>query len=107
MSPSSSILFLGIARRARLPTTSPTQLAEIPLPFPVNKLVWNSNQHSLQPPKWELSWMRESMAPTDAILDQYRKDKSWETYETAFKQLLDERNLIEQLDLGWWTTNKA
>lgn len=47
------------------------------------------------------------MTPTDALLDQYRADKSWERYEAAFKQLLEERNLIAGLDRDWWATNRA
>ncbi len=47
------------------------------------------------------------MSPTDALLDGYRKDHSWEIYEVGFNQLLRERNLIAQLDREWWTAHKA
>jgi uncharacterized protein (DUF488 family) len=47
------------------------------------------------------------MAPSDDLLSRYREDKSWSDYEIAFKQLLEERNLIAQLDRDWWAANPA
>lgn len=42
------------------------------------------------------------MAPTDNLLDHYRKDKSWANYEVNFKALLHERDLINHLERDWW-----
>lgn len=42
------------------------------------------------------------MSPTDELLTRYRDDKMWSNYETAFNQLLEQRNLIGQLDRQWW-----
>jgi uncharacterized protein (DUF488 family) len=47
------------------------------------------------------------MAPEEEILKQYREDKSWTTYETAFNRLLDERDLISRLDREWWCAHRA
>jgi uncharacterized protein (DUF488 family) len=47
------------------------------------------------------------MSPTAALLDGYRKDHSWESYEVGFNQLLRERDLIRQFDRDWWTSHKA
>jgi uncharacterized protein (DUF488 family) len=47
------------------------------------------------------------MTPTDEILKQYRQDKSWGKYETAFNQLLAERDLVTHLDREWWQTHRA
>jgi uncharacterized protein (DUF488 family) len=47
------------------------------------------------------------MSPTDELLSQYRADKSWSQYESGFKALLHERDLIAQLDREWWATNRA
>jgi uncharacterized protein (DUF488 family) len=38
------------------------------------------------------------LAPTDAILQDYRKDKSWQTYVDRFEQLMDERSIPASLD---------
>jgi len=46
-----------------------------------------------------------SMTPSAALLGQYRKDHSWDSYEVGFNQLLLERDLIHQLDRDWWTTH--
>lgn len=49
-----------------------------------------------------------SMAPTDDILSEYRGSKgSWQEYEIAFNQLLEERNLIAELDKSWWKAHAA
>ncbi len=41
------------------------------------------------------------MAPTQAILDAYRKRKgSWEDYEVAFRRLMAERRIEDELDPG-------
>jgi uncharacterized protein (DUF488 family) len=47
------------------------------------------------------------MAPTEALLDRYRADKSWEAYEREFHQQLEERRLIDQLDKAWWVGLRA
>lgn len=47
------------------------------------------------------------MAPTDAILDGYRADKSWPRYVERFDALLHERDLISTLDRVWWAANRA
>jgi uncharacterized protein (DUF488 family) len=47
------------------------------------------------------------MSPTAELLDSYRNDHSWETYEVGFNQLLRERDLIRQLDREWWKTHAA
>ncbi|NUR19242.1 MAG: DUF488 domain-containing protein [Gemmatimonadaceae bacterium] len=42
---------------------------------------------------------RLDMAPTQELLDGYKKGKgAWELYETAFRALLDQRRLIEAID---------
>jgi len=38
------------------------------------------------------------LAPTDAILDEYRKSKDWKQFFSRFAQLLDERNIPATLD---------
>lgn len=48
-----------------------------------------------------------AMAPTKTILDAYRQSKSWEQYEIEFKDLLEARNLIQQLAREWWQTHRA
>lgn len=47
------------------------------------------------------------MCPTEDLLDGYRQNKSWSTYEKAFNQLLDERQLIRHIDRTWWAANPA
>lgn len=47
------------------------------------------------------------MSPSSDLLEQYRDDKSWASYEIGFKQLLVQRDLINQLDHGWWATHRA
>jgi len=47
------------------------------------------------------------MSPTDELLDQYRKDKSWELYEKEFNQLLEKRDLIASLDQSWWANHRC
>ena len=47
----------------------------------------------------------ESMAPTPELLKRYRQDKSWAQYEADFNRLLYDRQLIVQLDRGWWAKN--
>lgn len=47
------------------------------------------------------------MAPTDEMLDRYRKEKDWGSYMQAFRELLETRDLIQQLDIGWWQTHRA
>lgn len=48
-----------------------------------------------------------AMSPTDNLLSGYREDKSWDAYEKAFRQLLEERRLIDQLDRAWWAEHRA
>ncbi len=48
-----------------------------------------------------------SMSPSGDLLSQYRDDKSWIHYEVAFKQLLDQRDLITQLERSWWAQNSV
>ncbi len=48
-----------------------------------------------------------TMAPNADILDTYRQDKDWAAYETRFKALLDERNLINTLDQAWWGEHRV
>lgn len=48
-----------------------------------------------------------SMAPSAEILDRYRQDKDWATYEEHFKALLDERKLINTLDQTWWGVHRV
>lgn len=50
---------------------------------------------------------RLDMAPTEALLKQYRQDKSWALYEAAFNTLLEERRLVENLDKAWWAAQRA
>jgi uncharacterized protein (DUF488 family) len=38
------------------------------------------------------------LAPTDGILQSYRKDKSWDTYVDRFEQLMDDRSIPAALD---------
>jgi uncharacterized protein (DUF488 family) len=40
----------------------------------------------------------ESLAPTDDILDGYRKDKDWRRYIERFEALMDERDIPNALD---------
>ena len=47
------------------------------------------------------------MSPTDDLLNRYREDKSWASYETDFTRLLNERNLMAYLDRAWWAANTA
>ncbi|MEW6579919.1 MAG: DUF488 domain-containing protein [Chloroflexota bacterium] len=47
------------------------------------------------------------MAPTAEILDRYRTDHSWESYERAFTRLLAERDLMAHLDQNWWAAHRA
>jgi hypothetical protein len=47
------------------------------------------------------------MCPTEALLNQYREDKAWARYETGFKHLLDERQLITHLNRTWWAAQPA
>jgi uncharacterized protein (DUF488 family) len=65
------------------------------LPYFLHNLITVDYQHQLL------------MAPTDDLLNQYRKDKSWDAYEVGFKQLLEDRNLISQLDRAWWASHSA
>ncbi|MBC7811960.1 MAG: DUF488 domain-containing protein [Burkholderiales bacterium] len=47
------------------------------------------------------------MSPTAALLDQYRKDHLWDSYEIGFNQLLRERDLISHLERDWWTAHRT
>lgn len=47
------------------------------------------------------------MSPTEDLLGQYREDKSWDEYEVGFRDLLEERSLITQLDRSWWEAQSA
>lgn len=38
------------------------------------------------------------LAPTKEILEKYRGDKDWATFESSFKRLLESRRLDEKLD---------
>ena len=38
------------------------------------------------------------LAPTDDILQSYRKDKSWDTYVDRFEQLMEDRSIPSSLD---------
>ena len=40
----------------------------------------------------------KSLAPDDALLDKYRRDKNWKDYETNFKALMYARNAKKILD---------
>ena len=40
----------------------------------------------------------ETLAPTDDILKDYRKDKDWDNYVRRFEALMDERNIPQSLD---------
>jgi uncharacterized protein (DUF488 family) len=48
-----------------------------------------------------------AMSPTDELLSRYREGKEWAAYEVAFRQLLEERQLINQLDRAWWGQHRA
>lgn len=65
------------------------------LPYFLNTLIQCGYQHM------------PTMSPTDDLLDQYRKDKSWEQYEKNFNRLLEERKLIETLDKNWWQLHQC
>jgi uncharacterized protein (DUF488 family) len=65
------------------------------LPFLLKNLIDCDYQHLPQ------------MSPTDHLLSQYREDKLWAAYEVAFKQLLETRNLIAQLNRKWWAANPS
>lgn len=48
------------------------------------------------------------LAPTDDMLDEYRRTKgSWEAYEVEFFRLMDERNVAGELDLNWFESNRV
>lgn len=47
------------------------------------------------------------LAPTDDMLDGYRKDKSWATYEVEFLGLMDERKIAAELDEAWFRSQRA
>ncbi len=40
------------------------------------------------------------LAPTDAILGEYRKDRDWDRYVARFEALMDERGVPDTLDEG-------
>ncbi|MBI4831524.1 MAG: DUF488 domain-containing protein [Candidatus Lindowbacteria bacterium] len=42
-------------------------------------------------------------APTKEILEDYRKDKSWERFEERFKKLIEEVRPIEKIDAALFT----
>ena len=47
------------------------------------------------------------MSPTHEILERYRSDGDWSSYERAFNVLLVERKLSEKLDMSWWVSQRA
>lgn len=65
------------------------------LPYFLQALIGCGYQHETQ------------MTPTDGLLDQYCKDKSWVNYEVNFKALLHERDLINHLERDWWEQHSA
>lgn len=50
---------------------------------------------------------RLDMAPIEDLFKTYRANKNWPEYEAGFRQLLEERQLIQQLDRAWWAQNPA
>jgi uncharacterized protein (DUF488 family) len=65
------------------------------LPYLLRHLIACDYQHELE------------MSPTNEMLDEYRRTKSWDWYEAAFGKLLTERKLIDQLDKDWWANHAA
>lgn len=65
------------------------------LPYFLRKLANCAYEHRLE------------MAPEASILSQYRQDKSWANYETAFKALLEKRHLIQLVERAWWESQRA
>lgn len=49
----------------------------------------------------------DSLAPTDEILSNYRKDHDWKRYVERFEALMDERNIPETLDKGLFENNRC
>jgi uncharacterized protein (DUF488 family) len=47
------------------------------------------------------------MSPTSEILERYRSDGDWVSYELAFNTLLVQRNLSASLDMKWWASQSA
>jgi uncharacterized protein (DUF488 family) len=47
------------------------------------------------------------MTPSDEILTTYRENKNWSAYESAFRALLDQRNLITHLNRTWYEAHRA
>ena len=43
-------------------------------------------------------WHVESLAPSDDILSDYRKDRDWKRYTERFEALMDQRGVPERLD---------
>lgn len=50
---------------------------------------------------------RLEMAPSEDLFKRYRTHRQWADYEPEFKQLLETRQLIAQLDKTWWAQNAA
>ncbi len=45
------------------------------------------------------------LAPTDEILEHYRKGHDWSAYVGAFEQLMDQRRIPESLDRSFFESN--
>jgi uncharacterized protein (DUF488 family) len=43
------------------------------------------------------------LAPSEAILQDYRQDRDWERYERRFEALMDERDILSHLETAFFT----
>jgi len=47
------------------------------------------------------------LAPSSDILKTYRQDKDWERYQQRFESLMDERDVLSQLDIKFFTERRC